>query len=226
MEHSDLDLICGIERDIVERFLLLVKDKYRLADEANYFLELNLGASGINIAITNQRDILSHLCSILTDPSIDYRQKLDHLSTAEEHLRRAITESYERAVSLVLKNVSNIYQEYKRVVLPLKKPNSTLSSAPDMISCAKIFEEIEKKRTVGRRAKARNIWDAEWEKGNKSFLEAFKIVKDLERILEDYIIRAKQIKNNKKQLILTWWSIIATVVTAILGIILSYLLLK
>jgi hypothetical protein len=53
MAENPDDLICGVERDIVERFLLLVRDKYQQVDKANYFLELNLGASGINVAITH-----------------------------------------------------------------------------------------------------------------------------------------------------------------------------
>ena len=62
------DKICGIERDIIERFLTLIQEKFHQVDEANYFLELNLGQSGINIAITNQRDVLTHLVTILTNP--------------------------------------------------------------------------------------------------------------------------------------------------------------
>ncbi len=69
--------ILGVEASIIEQFFILIRDKYPLVDKANYFLEINTGLSGINVGITNQRDALSHLCTIITDNSLTYQQKLD-----------------------------------------------------------------------------------------------------------------------------------------------------
>ena len=50
-------LILGIDKEIIEKFLILVRDKFHLVDKANYFLESNTNISGSNIAMANQRDL-------------------------------------------------------------------------------------------------------------------------------------------------------------------------
>jgi hypothetical protein len=210
--------IMGVEHSIIEEFFKLVKEKYPLVDKANYFLELNLGVSGINVAITNQRDVLSHLCTIITDTTLTYQQKLDQISNADEHLRRAILESYEKAVSLVIDNINNLFDLYKLKVIRYKARDSTLNSAPDTVSVRAILRELSDMRTKGRDAKRRNKWDAEWEEGVEILLKAFNKAKELEVDLESYLARADQIKTNKKQTFLSIWGIIATLLTFILGI--------
>lgn len=216
--------IMGVEHSIIEEFFRLVKDKYPLVDKANYFLELNLGVSGINVAITNQRDVLSHLCTIITDTTLTYQQKLDQISNADEHLRRAILESYEKAVSLVIDNINNLFNLFKLRVIPYKELYATLNSAPDTVRVRAILRELSDMRTKGRDAKRRNKWDAEWEAGVEILLNAFNKAKELEVDLEKYLARADQIKTNKKQTFLSVWGIIATVLTFILGIALLWIL--
>lgn len=223
-QENNPDLIAGVEWDIIEKFLFLIRDKYPLADKANYFLELNLGQSGINIAITNQRDVLSHLSTILTNSSLTYEQKLGQISTAEEHLRRAVIDTYQKALALKLENMEKIYADYKIKVLPLKANHNELSSAPDMVSVKAILDQVASLREKGRNAKQRNIWDLEWEKGIEYFLEAFTKVKDLERQLEEYIIKAAQItfsddqrKKSQSQSFWAKWGVFATIITFILG---------
>lgn len=220
-------LICGVEIEFVEKFLLLIRDRYPLADKANYFLELNARTSGINIAIANQRDFLSHLCTLLSNPELSEKEKLAQLNTAEEHLRRACMEPYAKAVSLILRDVFTLFGEYKKTVLPLKKVDSTFTSAPHVSKIEFKLKEINRLREKGREAKRRNIWDKEWEEGQKSFIEAYEESHQLLIMLEDYLIRAqntkthdKQITMSKKQKYLQWWAIIATIIGVILSLIL------
>jgi hypothetical protein len=82
--------ILGVERALLIRILVrileLLRDKYPLADKANYFLERQ-GYSGINTTITNQRDAISHLVTLLADHTLDHDGQLAQLHNAEEHLR-------------------------------------------------------------------------------------------------------------------------------------------
>jgi hypothetical protein len=39
MEPDELDLVCGVDRRLVEEFLALIRDNYRKADQATAFLE-------------------------------------------------------------------------------------------------------------------------------------------------------------------------------------------
>ena len=57
--ESNQSKILGVDRSIIEEFLILIRDKYPLVDYANYFLETHTGASGVNIALANQRDFIT-----------------------------------------------------------------------------------------------------------------------------------------------------------------------
>jgi len=120
--------ILGIDNDILEKFLILVRDRYHEVDQANYFLESNTNISGSNIAMANQRDFLSHLCTILRKPELTKQEQLDQISTAEEHSRRAIIESYQLSVSVKQKNIIKLIEEYKTKVVPIKNEESVLNS--------------------------------------------------------------------------------------------------
>jgi hypothetical protein len=82
-----------VHRELICRFLSLVRDNYAKADKASYFLERRAGVSNA-CAITNLRDVLSHLATLL-DPTTPPDKRADQLSNGEEHLRRAIIEPYE-----------------------------------------------------------------------------------------------------------------------------------
>ena len=51
-DEEDGSRILGVDRALLIRILELLRDKYPLADKANYFLERQ-GYAGINITITN-----------------------------------------------------------------------------------------------------------------------------------------------------------------------------
>lgn len=213
--NQNCKLIMGIDREIIERFLDLIKEKYPIVDKANYFLERQ-GASGINITMANQRDFLSHLCTVLSDHSLDRDQMLAQLSAAEEHLRRAVIECYQKAVTIKMTKVLQSVEEYKKHVIPLQN-NPLFGSAPNNLSIRVQIEEIEQLRERGRSAKSRNKWDAEWEAGVDSLVDAFMKAKELGQELEDFLLRASQVRVSKKQTYLAVWGIIATIITFILG---------
>lgn len=222
MPNEPTDLICGVERDIIERFLTLVRDKYPRVDEANYFLELNLGTSGINVAISNQRDVLSHLVTLLTNSDLSREDKLAQIADAEEHLRRAIIESYEQAVSLKLDQFIKVKAEYETTVLLLKGNSPLLASAPDLTSINARLRTITELREKGRATKARNRWDAEWENGVENLIAAFHHIEELLQTLGPHIVVAHQVRETKKNSLLAWWGLLATLASAVLSIILAY----
>ncbi len=84
---SAADLICGVDRVVVERFLVLVRDNYKKADEATFFLEQRSGVMNVP-SMANMRDVLSHLVTLLNHDTPNERRE-EQLATSEEHLRRA-----------------------------------------------------------------------------------------------------------------------------------------
>ena len=218
MGGNSTDLIMGVEREIVEKFFRLIKEKYPLVDKANYFIERNGGVSGINIGMANQRDFLSHLCTVLVRTDFEPEEKLAQVATAEEHLRRAIIETYQRAVTIQLDKVHKIFETYKKEVIPYQRSKAILASAPNTLMIRAIFDEVEDLRTKGRSVKNENIWNENWERGISFFLDAFEKLKEIEKELEEYILRAHQIKINKKTIFLALWGIVATIVSIVLSI--------
>ena len=162
------DEIEGIEREIIEGFLILFRELYEKTDLANYFLELRAETSGINIAITNQRDALSHLVTVLNNPTWSLNKKREQLSNAEEHLRRAILEPYERSVTLLMERVLVEVEQWK-----------VLGCASDgdehltLLSVRSELNEINELRKKGRSAKGENTVNANWERGVDFFTDAF-----------------------------------------------------
>ncbi len=220
MQNDEAEQICGVDRDILERFLILVRDKYPQVDRANFFLELNLGTSGINVGITNQRDALSHLTTLLTCPDLSREDKLAQLTSVEEHFRRGVIESYEKAVNLKLERVLPLYDAYKKRVLPICAKHDTLSSAPDVVSVAARFRSIKELRQRGRDAKRRNRWDAEWEAGTAAFVTAFTELQELEETLERYLVRSAEIHAARSAKRLAWCGIGLAVLGMLLGAVL------
>ena len=91
--------VCGIDINVIADFLVLYRDKYPIVNKASYFLEIQQGVSAINIAITNQRDAMSHLVSVLNHPEWTVEQQRQQIANAEEHLRRAAMEPYDVALT-------------------------------------------------------------------------------------------------------------------------------
>lgn len=214
-------------RQIIYRFLTLIRDNYKKADKAAYFLERRAGVSNI-CAITNLRDVLSHLATLLAlDTPSDKRR--DQLANAEEHLRRSIIEPYEMALGELAGNFKTLYDRYCEQLLPVKDRHPSLHGAPNEIQIKAQLSEIDGFAESGKRAKARNLWDDDWEVGVEGLAAAFDKLSDLKEELDSYWFRFEQIQRDIKasesevvQTRLGTRGITATIITFFLGCALTY----
>ena len=212
------ELVCGINREIVEKALSLIRDNYRRADEACFFLEERAGINNVQ-AITNMRDAISHLVTLL-NPNLSDKKRQEQLGNAEEHLRRAIIEPYEIAIDSRIKEFYGIYIRYRERLLPIKARHTILSDAPNGISIEARMREIHRLTTKGRAGKGKNLWDAAWEDGVTSFIDAFDILSELKSELETHWHNYEQIGRDRRQRWLAIWGILATIATFVLGVLL------
>jgi len=189
--EGESDLICGVDRRLVESFLLLIRDNYKKADQANLFLEQRTGEANV-YGITNLRDVLSHLATLLSTKTPDEKRP-EQLTNAEEHLRRAIVEPYETAFNKLTVQFDDLYEKYKRDVLPVQDRFPGLQAAPNAGSIEAQLEDTRGLTSNGRLAKAKNLWDPEWETGVTSFIDGYKKLSDLHRMLEEYCFKQEQL---------------------------------
>jgi hypothetical protein len=112
-------VICGVRQDIIESFLKLVRDYYRKADRASYFMEEH-GHIMNTSAVANLRDVLSHLATLL-DPSTPPERHQAQLENSEEHLRRAILEPYLIVIGRDRREFRRLFEQYEKLVLPGKE---------------------------------------------------------------------------------------------------------
>ncbi len=185
--QTSTDKVLEVNRNVIESFLELIRDKYHIVDQANYFLESRTGASGVNIAMVNQRDFISHFCTVLKNHTLTEQQQLDQLSAAEEHLRRAIIECYQRSVNIKIITIEDVLDQYKSRVIPNIGKMSELKGAPDLLEIRNKLIEIRDLQSGGRKAKSINKWTPEWEKGVKTFIDAFDMAENIENILNHYL---------------------------------------
>lgn len=151
-------------------FLSLIRDRYSLADEANFFLEQS-GVASISVAIANQRDAVSHFVSFLNKPGSEHAQYRQHqISAAEEHLRRAIIEPYQLAVDLKKRELLDLLEDYLTI------PDSSQPLPIEKID--EILKEASELSISGRKAKKANSWSDEWRTGVKSYTKAFGLLTD------------------------------------------------
>ena len=204
--------ILGVDRTLLTRILELLRDKYPLADKSNYFLERQ-GYAGINITITNQRDALSHLVTLLADRTLDHDGQLAQLHNAEEHLRRAIVEPYERAIDMKLSDILDLRDQYIESVVPLLG-KASLAGAPTLERVDNKLRAAQSLKDKGRTAKARNKWDEEWENGIKCLLQAFECLEELERAIAEWVSKAEMEKRGSTGV---WWGRIGAI-TGLVGL--------
>jgi hypothetical protein len=194
----DAAKLFGVRPEILNRFLVLLRDRYPLVDKANFFLELEQGISGINVAITNQRDALSHFVTILSRDELSEDQQLAQLAHAEEHLRRATLEPYAIAVALEAKKLLAINEVYLTEVVPLlNDPRFSAAPLPSRINA--VLKEMLEMRAVAREAKARNTWDDSWEEGVTSLVAVFRKAREMHERLGHYIGVARQVREGEQR---------------------------
>ena len=190
--------ILGIDQDILIKFLELIRDKYPLADKANYFLETELGESGINIATTNQRDVLSHLVTLVKG-NFDRQKQIEQLSNAEEHFRRAIFEPYEEAINLKIKDLLKQIEVYKEAALPLIGKVNGFNNCPDNVQINARIRGIQENRARSREAKSENLWNEKWEEGVKLAISTFREVRSMEEDIENCILKAHALLKEQEE---------------------------
>ena len=169
--------ILGIDFFIVERFLKMVRDHYKEADKAAFFLEQRVGISNVQ-GFTNLRDVLSHLASMLDDSSSDAAREAQ-LFNAEEHFRRATLEPYEIALGVRTEKFQLLYEQYLKELIPAKSEYPELECAPNDVQIQSKLRMVADLSTQGRAAKNRNALDNAWEVGALKFIESFSILEDL-----------------------------------------------
>jgi hypothetical protein len=213
LSHMD-----GDARKLLMRFLILIRDNYRKADKATFFMERRAGVMN-PCAIYNLRDVLSHFATFL-DPEAPPEKRPDQLASAEEHLRRAIIEPYEIGLADLIKRLEPLYEKYKARLLPVKDRHTALNSAPNQVQVDAGLAEINDLVQKGKNAKSNNRWDPDWEAGVKALPEAYEKLASLHSEMEGYWYKYEQLKRDRWQTALAVWSIAMTV----LSVILSYFL--
>ena len=192
---------------LLDRFLQLIRDNYKNADKASFFLEERSGITNI-YGITNLRDVLSHLATFL-DPTLSDEQRRDQVAAAEEHLRRAVLEPYQIATEDLIIRFQDLYQDYRRSVLPARGRHPSLAGAPSKEHIEIKLREIEQLLSAGRAAKARNLWDATWEQGVADFIRAFNELYSLTTAVEEAWYGYLHKRREKRHVVLIAWSTIS-----------------
>lgn len=221
-DYKHNESFLGVEKELLEEFLILLRDKYPLVDKANYFLETH-GISGINVAITNQRDALSHFVTFLSEPEkTSYEERKEQISDAEEHLRRATIECYQDGVTEKLETLKQFIDQYKQKVLTID--DLSISTAPNLKAINARLSRINLLVEKGRAAKARNKWDEKWEEGVNSFIKAADDIAKFHEGLETYFFKAQQIQNNRSTRHISYFQIMLGVGLFALGVIVTMVL--
>lgn len=216
--------ICGVDKALIEKFLTLIRDNYKKADKATFFLELRAGVSNVP-GIANSRDVLSHLVTAL-DQKISQEERLEQLVNAAEHMRRAIVEPYEVALKTRLDQTQKTYEKYVSQVLPVKDEYSALQNAPNGVSVRASLKQISQLFAQGRASKTGNIWNQEWEEGVSCFIDAFDQLERLETTLLDcchkYDVIITEQKNQRvtqKGIGLAWGGLIVGIIGVLFAIV-------
>ncbi len=194
---TSADEILGVDRDLVEGFLILFRDNYREVDLATVFLEQSEGISN-GQSFLNVRDAMSHLVTAL-DPSTPKEKKADQLPTCEEHLRRAILEPYETTLNARLLKLARLVGDYRQTIIPVAQLYSELRDSPNEVQIEAVFQAIRQRVAKGRAAKAKNLWNEEWREGVEAFAIAYEQSRSLYTDLERYQDRFRVIQQREEE---------------------------
>jgi hypothetical protein len=215
---ADSELVMGVERQLLEQFLSLIRDCYDKVDKATFFLEMRTGKINVS-GIKNVRGILSHLVMFL-DPNAPPQKREAQLIRAEGHMRRAITEPYEVALDSLTVEFEETYERYKKEVLPVKESHGALHSAPNSVSVEARLQEIRQLGSKGRDAKDKALWTPEWDSGVSCFVDAFEKLFSLKSEIEGHCNTYDSLKKSERLTRLHFFGI----AIGILGIIATVLL--
>jgi len=192
------DKFLGVYNEVLEKYLTLIREKYLAVNAAAAVLEARTGVSSTNVTMTNLRDVLSHLHTLLTHPEASYEEQMSQVAGAEEHFRRALMEAYQFLIDFEGDKIEKTLIAYKEQVLPLRETADVLATAPNLLSIKALRDAIDDKTAKGREAKGENLWNKEWEDGVLLFTEASDELRELHTQLEDCIGRAAGVKERAK----------------------------
>lgn len=199
-----VDTVAGVDRDLVEQVMGIFRDVYHLATQANVLLEFETGTSGINVAITNQRDAITHLVTLLRVADEGRDAQVKQVANLEEHLRRAIIEPYELAIALARKRVKDSLPAYKKDVLESAIRKAIVPSPPTLDQITVRYEAIDKKRTSARLGKFENRHNETWLQAAETYIRTFEDTKKLAAELEGFVVQARGLKASRRSTVTTW----------------------
>ena len=208
-------MICGVDAEIVERFLRLIRDSYRKAHKSASFLE-DVSGTTYTLITANLRDVLSHLATMLEEetPPEDWEAQV---TSAEEHFRRAIQEPYAIAVGKERQKFDDLFEQYRKIyplILRLQRKHHFFQDAPTVARITSRSRDIFKLVAEGHDAKRRNRMDPDWDHAVASYVEAYDQIEALNHQLGQYIHEYIALKFSRRS---TLWTIIGTVGTILFG---------
>ena len=209
------DTVCGVDRLIVERFLALIRDNYPKADRAMFFLEERAGVTH-TVAITNLRDVLSHLSTMLQQDT-DPKRLEDQVVHAEEHFRRAIQEPYAIALGSLREAYRPVYERYIKILASIRKAQKRglFGSAPAQETVEQRIKRISELASEGRAGKLHNQTDDLWDQAVANYGKAYD---DLNSLMDQLSSHIHEFEATHHSQVGKRWSIVSTVGTIIFGV--------
>lgn len=224
-EDTD-DFFMEVEKEILKDFLELFRDNYEKTNIATHFLEQNEGVSNAQ-GIANIRDSLSHFTSAL-QPNSTFTQRREHVTSAEEHLRRAIIEPYERAVNHKLTKFHALNADYRRDVIPLISRDSRYVNAPEESRITAVLDEVKAFLSRARNTKGKSFRDPDWQEGVLGLIEGYNLLVNLSDSVEKYWNEYSYNRNeelrayeSRKQTWIALWSITITAIACLVTVALA-----
>ncbi len=187
-----------MDRVIIERFLILIRDNYEKADRASFFLEEVSGKTHA-LVTANLRDVLSHLATTLS-PETSPEDWEAQLASAEEHFRRAIQEPYAIALGSLREKFGTVHSEYLKVhpkINRLKKKGLFATAPNDEVIQAQL-RKIAELASEGRSAKRRNRIDSKWDDGVASTIEAYNQLELLTSGLSSHVHEFRSVQDGSR----------------------------
>jgi hypothetical protein len=209
------DTVCGVDRDLVERFLGLIRDNYEKADRSSFFLEEVAGKTHSLVA-ANLRDVLSHLATML-QPDLSREHRKSQLATAEEHFRRAIQEPYAIALGNLRERFNKVHDNYLRVLPFIEKAQKRGlfdGALTDSVIQVRL-RGIAASAAAGRGAKRQNQINAEWDLAVAKYAEAYDGLEALTHKLSSTIHEYEAVERNSAS---RRWSLVGAIGTLVFGL--------
>lgn len=210
------DKICGVNKEIAEQILLMIRDKFEDFDKGTYYLA-SLGYDN-DIGYRNIRDMLSHIKTALSKEA-NRKEKEIQVSLAEEHLRRALVEPYEVGAQEEFKKTRDLYNKFTKLICSIKENEKQFLKAPAEDKLKEQLKSIYRHMETGRKKKSVNLWNSDWEEAVEEFTKAAEKAQEINNHLEidiDLMTHRNIHKQNKVYFI---WALAATILFGIVSVV-------